>query len=191
MTSIEWESLFCKLANELDNLPMAKGSTSNANDLGWEIITANRLKLGRNNSRSLEGPMYLSAKVGPEQMLKRQQDIQAYWYQMMLDRLHHLIPKPSKWSKTDEAKVNDICIFVYNDNPALKCDVWKLARIIDVSKNKRKLTLEFPTFRAKGKLSELNTLVRSPRTVCLLFSSDDANLNSVEYYRNMHQSAPK
>ena len=191
MTSIEWESLFCKLANELDNLPMAKGSTSNANDLGWEIITANRLKLGRNNSRSLEGPMYLSAKVGPEQMLKRQQDIQAYWYQMMLDRLHHLIPKPSKWSKTDEAKVNDICIFVYNDNPALKCDVWKLARIIDVSKNKRKLTLEFPTFRAKGKLSELNTLVRSPRTVCLLFSSDDANLNSVEYYRNMHQTSPK
>ena len=191
MTSIEWESLFCKLANELDNLPMAKGSTSNANDLGWEIITANRLKLGRNNSRSLEGPMYLSAKVGPEQMLKRQQDIQAYWYQMMLDRLHHLIPKPSKWSKTDEAKVNDICIFVYNDNPALKCDVWKLARIIDVSKNKRKLTLEFPTFRAKGKLSELNTLVRSPRTVCLLFSSDDANLNSVEYYRNMHQSVSK
>ena len=183
MTAIEWETLFSKLANELDNLPMAKGGTSTTNDLGWQIITANRLKLGRNNSRSLEGPMYLSAKVGPDQMLKRQQDIQAYWYQLMLDRLHHLIPQPNKWRKTDEVKLNDICMFIYNDNPALKNDVWKLGKITNISKNRRKLTIQFPTFRANGTPGEPHSMVRCPRDVCLLFSSDDANLNSFEYYK--------
>ena len=54
-TVLQWETLFSKIANTVDNLPMAKGNTSIATNLGYEIITPNRLKLGRNNYRSLEG----------------------------------------------------------------------------------------------------------------------------------------
>ena len=49
---VECKTLFSKIANTADNLPMAKGSTTN---IGYEIITPNRLKLGQNNYRSLEG----------------------------------------------------------------------------------------------------------------------------------------
>ena len=52
-TILQWETLYAKIANTVDNLPM--GYTSNSSNLGYEIITPNRLKLGRNNSRSLEG----------------------------------------------------------------------------------------------------------------------------------------
>ena len=54
-TVLQWETLFAKIANTVDNLPMAKGNTSNSSNLGHEIITPSRLKLGRNNYRSLEG----------------------------------------------------------------------------------------------------------------------------------------
>ena len=55
MTCMQWETLFSRISNALDNLPLARGNRSNRLALGYEIITPNRLKLGRNNARSLEG----------------------------------------------------------------------------------------------------------------------------------------
>ena len=54
-TVLQWETLFSKIANTIDNLPNPIGNTSNSSNLGYEIITSNRLKLGRNNYRALEG----------------------------------------------------------------------------------------------------------------------------------------
>ena len=48
-TVLQWETLFSKIANTVDNRPLAKGNTSNATNLGFEIITPKRLKLGPNN----------------------------------------------------------------------------------------------------------------------------------------------
>ena len=55
MTVFQWETLFSKIVNTLDNLPIAKGNATANGSLGLEIITANRIKLGRNNFRSLGG----------------------------------------------------------------------------------------------------------------------------------------
>ena len=41
-TVLQWETLFSKIANTVDNLSMAKRNTSNATNLGYEIITPNR-----------------------------------------------------------------------------------------------------------------------------------------------------
>ena len=54
-TPLQWDCIFAKIANTLDDLPMARGDSSNVTNLGFEIITPNRLKLGRNLNRSLEG----------------------------------------------------------------------------------------------------------------------------------------
>ena len=55
MTCMQLEMLFSRISNALDNLPLARGDNSTGSALGYEIITPNRLKLGRNNTRSLEG----------------------------------------------------------------------------------------------------------------------------------------
>ena len=55
MTCMQWDTLFSRVSNALDNLPIARGDTSNETALGYEIITPNRLKMGWNNFRSLEG----------------------------------------------------------------------------------------------------------------------------------------
>ncbi len=56
-TLLEWETVFARIASQVDDVPIARGSANAATDLGWEIITPNRLKLGRNAHRNLEGPV--------------------------------------------------------------------------------------------------------------------------------------
>ena len=51
-TVLQWDHLFSKIANSIDDLPLAREDKSNVSVLGYKIITANRLKLGRNNCRS-------------------------------------------------------------------------------------------------------------------------------------------
>ena len=45
MTCMQWDTLFSRISNTLDNLPIARGDTSDESALGYEIITPNRLKL--------------------------------------------------------------------------------------------------------------------------------------------------
>ena len=56
MSTLQWETVFQKISSTIDDLPLARGDTSSSSNLGFEILTANRLKLSRNNNRSLEGP---------------------------------------------------------------------------------------------------------------------------------------
>ena len=46
MTALQWETLFSKVVNTLDNLPIAKGNSMSTGNLGLEIIIANSIKLG-------------------------------------------------------------------------------------------------------------------------------------------------
>ena len=52
MTCLQWDTLFARISNTIDNLPIARGDASNELNFGYEVITPNRLKLGRNNFRS-------------------------------------------------------------------------------------------------------------------------------------------
>jgi hypothetical protein len=63
--------MFARIASQVDDIPIARGSANAAKDLGWEIITSNRLKLGRNAHWNLEGPVVLDNN--PTSQLERNQ----------------------------------------------------------------------------------------------------------------------
>lgn len=181
MTALQWETLFAKISNMLDDLPLAKCTNSNLADPTWDIITANRLKLGRNNNRSLEGYISLPKGVGPDSLLKRNQEIQKVWYQMLIDRIHHLIPRPAKWSKTDDVNVGDICLFIYNENPGMGKYVWKIGKVTDTSKE-NSVIISYPgPPTAKGKPTT-RSLSRCPRTISIISAAGDIDLNSRKFY---------
>ena len=82
-TVLQWEMLFAKIANTVDNLTMAKGNTSNSSNLGYDIITPNRLKLGRNNYCSLEGyGMKLDMASSLTALLERNLELYCEWYRI-------------------------------------------------------------------------------------------------------------
>ena len=74
-TVLQWETLFSKIANTVDNLPMAKGNRSNSSNLD-----PNRLKLGRNNYRVLEGSgIKLDMASNLTALLERNRELYCEW----------------------------------------------------------------------------------------------------------------
>lgn len=51
MMCILWNTLFSRISNSLDNLPVARGDTSNESTLGYEIIAPDRIELCQDNCR--------------------------------------------------------------------------------------------------------------------------------------------
>ena len=186
MTAVQWETLFLKISNQIDDLPIAKSDSSNVKDLGWDIITANCLKLGRNNNRSLEGSINLTKGSGLSGLLRRNQDIQAFWYQMFLDKIHHLIPRSSKWSKTDKINVGDICLFTMTENITNGKDGWKIGKIVEVP-SRNKVVIQYPGNSKAGidELPQLKKIVRSPRNISIISVAGEVDLNSRKYYEQL------
>lgn len=175
MTIISWETLFSKIANDIDNLPICRGSVSSAQDFGFDIITPNRLKLGRNNHRSLDDGFILDGNTEVE-LLERNRKLQTVWYQVLLDRLHHLIPKCKKWSKTDTVVIGDIVVFVHTDSGIEKRWSWFLGKVVGISG--RSLNIQY---FGPGKKKKLY-VSRNPRQVSKIHSAGDLPVNTLDYY---------
>ena len=97
---------------------MAKGNTSNATNLGYEIITPNRLKLGRNNFGTLDGSgIKLNMAANLTTMLERNRELYCEWYKIFIDNIHLLDLRPNKWLKNSRLPVlDDIVLFVFLDS---------------------------------------------------------------------------
>jgi hypothetical protein len=122
-TLLGWETVFARIADAIDNLPIARGSSCAPTDLGWEVITPNRLKLGRNNFRNLEGTITLTG--GPQTMLDRNRLLTERWYQLFIERIHLFIPGPKSGEYRTLAE-GDVVLFVFQDAGTPKMWVWRL-----------------------------------------------------------------
>jgi hypothetical protein len=187
-SAMQWQALFAKIANALDNLPMAKGNTSNESHLGFEILTPNRLKMGRNNNRSLASTgISLDMSGNLTRLLDRNRQMYHTWYQLYIDNIHLLAMKPNKWHTNSQMpKHDDIVIFVQSDAGYRKKDlVWKLGRIVEVNKSRVKI-LSFTKSSKRAKVQS-STFERNVREVSILFSLNELYVNSREYFQDIIQ----
>ena len=182
MTGLQWQSTFAMVANMIDNLPLAKGNPSNSNEFGFEILTANRLKLGRNNQRSLaESGATLDMAPRLTDILERNREIQRSWYQLFMDQIHLLMYKPPKWEATGRLpKEGDVVLFVLNDSGYdKKGRSWKLGVVVNASVSKVQVKYN----KHKGKKTKQSTVDRNPRETSILFSADELFVNSSAYHQ--------
>ena len=183
-TTLQWETLFSKIASTLDDIPIAKGNSTNARDIGFEIITPNRIKLGRNNKRSLYGEgIDLEMSSNYTMLLDRNKQIYRVWYQMYIDSIHLISLRPAKWMKSgDQPKLGDVVLFVMKESPDYnkKTAEWRLGIVVEIGE--RKVTLEFSGRNDKSKRERL---VRSPRDVCVLLSVDELAITSKSYFERL------
>ena len=186
MTVTQWDCVFAKVANTIDDLPLARGDSSNVTNLGFEIITANRLKMGRNNNRSLEGSGVIFDKTPQfSAILRRNREIYQSWYQLFIDNIHNLSVKPPKWSVNSRKPVhNDIVLFTFNDSGYSKGSItWKLGRIVEASD--RKVRITYAGKPNKSGITKMITLERNPRDVSILFSVGDFTINTQDHFNNV------
>ena len=113
LSQIQWETLMHQISNSINNLPIGlKNSTSDLDNL--DLITPNRLILGRNNNRSPNAPLTLCNDH--KKLIDRNATIFRAWFKAWLTSyVPNLIERP-KWHKTDEeVSVGDIVLFLKND----------------------------------------------------------------------------
>ena len=153
---------------------MAKSHTSNASDPGFDIITPNRLKLGRNNSRSLAGSIKVQNAALPSDILDRNRRITSTYLQILVDRIHHFQHRPEKWLKTTDIppRVDDTVLFVMKDgNVSAQDKVWKLGRIVHVANTR--VRIMYPNRSEPGKIPTWKFVERNWREVSIIMTENE------------------
>ena len=94
LSIIEWETLGSQISNSINDLPLALGNlTSDLETI--DLITPNRLRLGRNNERSPVGPLFVTGN--PSSFLKENKKIFNCWFESWLVSCVPQLIKQPKW----------------------------------------------------------------------------------------------
>ena len=178
---LEWETVFAKISNSLNNLPIAKPDKSSASNPTWDLITPNRLLLGRNNYRAMSGWFSLQSGVDYQSLMRKNKEILSYWYTIFLEHIHFLIPRPNKWLRTDTIQIDDIVLFLFCESPSSKTEKWRLGIVREIIK-KNSLLIEYSDGKQK------KTLTRSPRDLSIIVANGELEVNTVEYFKSITSS---
>ena len=165
------------------NYPLAKGNTNKKSIFGFDILTANRIKMGRNNNRSLAGSgIKLELTPNLSRMLENNRKIFSAWSKLFIENIHALNLRPPKWEESGrQPRLDDIVLFVHND--AVHADDatrWKLGKISKVKD--RAVEVMFYVQTPSTKKMVPHVVQRNPRDISILFSLDEVYVNSKEYF---------
>ena len=89
LSILQWETICAVIANSINDLPIAIGNLIDVENM--DLITPNRLLLGRNNDRSPTGDSIIS--LNPTKLLDQNSRIYDAWFESWL--LNH-VPKLMK-----------------------------------------------------------------------------------------------
>ena len=189
LTTLRWETKFAHMSTTLDQIPLAKGQPSSTDDFGFEILTPNRLKLGHNASRSLHIRTDISSSALPSKVLEQNRKVMETFYGILISRIHELVPRPNKWTVTDEIqpKKNDIVLFIFNDNNA--GTEWRLGRIIKNMGHKVKISYVRKT--TPDSIPLIGILERSVRNVSIIYAEGELDLNTKEHFDHLIRAMNK
>ena len=113
LSILQWETLCCQIANSINNLPIGLGNkTEDLENL--DLLTPNRLLLGRNNSRSPAAPLVLSDDV--KRIIEANENIFKTWFEgWLVSYVPTLVDRP-KWFENDRnLSEGDIVLFLKSE----------------------------------------------------------------------------
>ena len=113
LSIIQWETLIQQVSNSINNLPIGLGNR--VEDLeNLDLITPNRLLLGRNNNRSPTAPLCLSRDT--KKIIDKNGKIFSAWFKSwLISYVPTLIERP-KWFENDRhLAVGDIVLFLKSE----------------------------------------------------------------------------
>ena len=113
LSELQWETMVAMISNSVNNLPLALGNKV-SNFESMDLITPNRLLLGRNNERSPSGDMIITTQ--PDKVLEDNNRVFQSWFEnWLVSCVPNLIYQP-KWFDTDHhLKPGDIVLFTKSE----------------------------------------------------------------------------
>ena len=170
-----YATAFAFISNELNNIPLCLGSKySNLDHL--DLITPNRLLLGRNNMRA---PIGLVEADVPSMWMETMEDVSKSWWKVWeAEWLVTLVPKPSKWMTGDpDVKVGDVVVFMKGGKEAeLGQTPWRTGQVDEAPVSGdgvcRQVTLKYKNHNE----SVYRYTKRSVRTMAILHREGELDL---------------
>ena len=169
LSFLGWECLFSRIDNDLNNLPISRASSTGTTRPEWSVLTPNRLLLGRNNKRSMVGPLVINAT--PSLSFERLQEAQEEWYRLFMKQIHLFVPSP-KWFHSDYVGVGDVVLFFLDTHMKSTGTTWHYGLVTNVSG--LTLTLEYTVPPSNTKKS----LMRSKRDVVRIAHEAELDFNT-------------
>ena len=112
LSILQWETVGSQIGNSINDLPLGLGNKV-ADLENMDLITPNRLRLGRNNDRSPVGPMNVTND--PTKFANLNKNIFNTWFEAwLISHVPKLMEHP-KWFDCDLEK-GDIILFLKHDN---------------------------------------------------------------------------
>ena len=182
LTQLQFETAFAMIANDLNNIPLCRTDSSNVSSKLFEIITPNRLLLGRNNFRSLYLDVKLDDTTLPSQILSNNSKIFSFYWQTLVNHFHYFTGRQAKWTNQDsrQLKTGDIVSFLFDDNKV--SPTWRLGRV--VHSDPTRVTLDYRNVTKNSDTSS-KFCTRSPRDCILITSESECAVLSNKYFRSL------
>ena len=126
LSILQWETLSSVIANRINNLPLAIGDVIGDFEC-MDLITPNRLMLGRNNEHALDGLVLCD---NPTKLIKENEKLFNAWFEMWLVVHVPKLMKHQKWFESDTLAVGDIVLFTKVDS--LLKDRYTYGMVVDL-----------------------------------------------------------
>ena len=175
-----WETIFATVANMINNVPIARIASSTTSSRGEadEILTPNRILLGRNNFRSLERIDRSGTNL--DTVMEKNHNIQKLFYELLLKNIFELVPQP-KWFRNDrDLNIGDIVLFIYKESNYTTDHHWRLGRVVKILSDQKptKVIIEYKN----DKETTFRQTERITRELVVIHKHDD-----LDYHSKAHQ----
>ena len=174
LSTIEWETLCATVANTVNNLPVAVGNETE--DLECiDLITPNRLKLGRNNDRSPVGPIDITDRL--DRILVQNATIfNTWWEAWLVAAVPKLVPQPKWFRDSGGVRVGDVVIFKRHESVLSGVYQYGMIQSIKESSDRatRTVVIRYRNAEEDDKLERTTT--RSVRSIVVIHRIDELNI---------------
>ena len=175
LSTIEWETLCSTIGNTVNNMLVVIGNETD--DLECiDLITPNRLRLGRNNERSPIGPVDITDKF--DRILQQNISIYNTWWEAWLtSAVPKLVPQP-KWFKDDGGiRVGDVVLFKKRDSVLAGVYQYGMVQSIKDSSDRatRTVVIRYRNAEETDDQRDRET-TRSARSVVVIHRIDELNI---------------
>ena len=182
---MQWETTAQVIANAINNLPLARCSNKERTTTRTclselDLVTPNRVLLGRNNRRALAGDVIIDNNTTA--MMEHHNKITQSCLRIIYLNAKRFIPKP-KWSSGDEkVAVGDVVLFPKREGPTGKQidHEWRIGLVkeIDVNDSTYRANIEYLN-ATNTKLR--HTTTRSVRQLVIIHRVEELEPSTHEY----------
>ena len=172
LSSIEWETFGDKIANCINNLPIALGNVSRGLE-DIDLVTPNRLLLARNNDRCPACPLKMSGDF--QEMIDHNNQVQEVWFKSWLKSYVPSLMFHPKWFNTDkDPKIGDVVLFLKSEREFDRQYQYGIISDVKKSRDGRIRTLEVEYQNSSEKVKRSTT--RATRDIVVIHPVGDLGI---------------